>query len=404
MTLMEVDDNLRFLQRIEEINLILRPFRDLIIFHERFRQASDDLLRRIVALPPGSLIYLVGPTGVGKTAMLHTLINRFSLGDADKHGGHAPRSYNSPPIYVEAASPQKHAFEWRDFDIRLLKKLQEPGVWHKADLDFELKRLREGITKTNNARKMPSDWLLFQCLEDALKACKPPFACIDEAHIIKKMVSTAATFEDQMDVLKSIANLTKVTLVLSGTYKMKDLIYEGDETTRRSRVVHFGRYLSSGKDIEDFVDFLAALTKESPLKLDFDPLQHLHYFYLSSTGCSGTLKDWYCAANCEAMLNERDMVSIEDFKAAVLDKKQLVKLVKEINAFEGYFHSCPDSDIVDAFWKGDGGGNNTETESNKVAPEERTKPRLRKRPKPGEIKPTRFPLTEEPTDDNAQTP
>jgi len=312
-----------------------------------------------------------------------------------------PSQYNSPPIYVEIASPQKHAFDWRDFDIRMLRQLQEPGVWYKADLDLELKHVRDGVAKTNNARRLPPDWLLFQCLENALKVWKPPFACVDEVHIILKMATTAATFEDQMDVFKSIANLSKVTHLLSGTYKIKDLIYEGDETTRRSRAVHFGRYLNSGDDFDNFQDFLVALTENSPIQLDFDPLQHLRFFYSSCVGCGGTLKDWFSASNCVAMLDERKRVHIDDFKATALDRKQLVKLIKEINAFERYFAACPNAEIIDAFWSA-GDNSMPDAEEGKAKAPHTAMSNKRRRQKPGDMNPTRIPLDEDQIDDNPQ--
>lgn len=404
MKLFELDDQSSLNHRLADIAEFIRPFRELVIFHDKFRQACDDLLARIVALPPGSLIYLVGPTGVGKTALLYTLMNRFSLHvssaiDGGTDTGSVPSSggMRSPPIYIEAPSPQRHVFEWRDFDIRLLKKLHEPGIWLKTDLDEELQRLRDGRARLSNSRRVPSDWILFQCIEDALKARKPPFLCIDEAHNLLKMVTTAATFEDQMDVVKSMANLSKVTNLLSGTYKLKDLIYEGDETTRRSRVVHFGRYLNSGQDIESLQDYIAALTDSSPIKLDFDPLEHLKYFYTNIVGCGGILKDWFCSANCVAMLDERDRVRLADFQATALERKQLVKLIKEISAFERQFESSPDQEehVLDEFWKGKAAAD-VPDKAEESPPIAVTRPGRRQRP--GELKPTRFPLAEETTD------
>ncbi len=403
MNLFEINDNLRFSLRAEEITAFLRPFSELVIFHEKYREAYERLMRLVIALPRGSLIYLVGPTGAGKTALLRTLMNRFMLTElsesstAEIAGG----KLASPPIYIEAPSPQRHIFDWRDFDIRFLRKLQEPGVWYKADLDLELKRLQEGITKTNNSRKLPADWLLFQCLEDSLKAWSPPFACIDEVQNLIKMPMTAASFEDQMDIPKSIANLSKVTLIMAGTYKMKNLIFEGDEITRRSRIVHLGRYLNRGSEWEHFQDYHGALIENSPLPLDFDPLQHSRYFYTYSVGCPGTLKDWYYIANCETMLHDRDRVRLEDFEATAFDKKQLVVLMKEINGFESYFNSCPEEEIIEAFWRGDKTNTGSGQKSDEDEPAQEKPRRPRRCRKPGEMNPTRIPLNQEPTDDNA---
>ncbi len=413
MRLTEIENSDHFNQRIEEVRSLLRPYTELVIFHKKFRQAFDELLRLIVSLPPGSLVYLIGPTGVGKTALIRTLMNRFnpsegSVSTLTKSENNSPNrkpssTFRSPPIYVEAASPQKHAFEWRDFDIRMLRQLQEPGIWYKTDLDFELKQLREGLAKSNNSRRLPPDWLLFQCLEQALRVRRPPFACIDEIHNIIKMVLSAATFEDQMDILKSIANLSKVTLLLSGTYKTKNLIYEGDETARRSRVVHFGRYLNTGQDLEDFQDYLAALTENSPIPLDFEPLEHLRFFYSSCAGCAGTLKDWFSTSNSVALLDDRSHVQIDDFKGTALDRKQLVKLIKEINAFERHFADCPEANVIDTFWD-IGRNDQLENMSNKTIAASASKKRNNHCRRPGEMNPTRFLLDEDKSDDNTHDP
>jgi len=402
MKVLDIENNSIFVERAEEIREKLRPFTELVVFHESFRQAYERLVTRVVTLPPGSLIYLIGPTGSGKTTLLRTLVKRFSRfevaptdNEGDAPGGTEHRASEgrySPPIYVEAPNPQKHVFEWKDLDIRLLKALGEPGIFFKSDLAMELKRLSSGLSLNNNSRKSPPDWLLFQCLEDVLRHHRPWFVGLDEGHAILKLARSAASFEDQLDVLKSLANLSGTRIIISGTYRMKDLIYEGDEATRRSRTVHFGCYRRSGEDFEHFKDALAVLIENSPLPLAFDPLAFAAGFHRGSTGCIGRLKDWVSEANGLAMLEGRENVTREDFRSTELEKKQLIKLVVEINKFKSFYKESSTGAVLDDFSPVTDGGERSGNPIQGTNSAGKGDGESRRRNKPGKTRPTRHPV------------
>ena len=128
----------------------LAYFRSYTIAHPQLKAVSE-ALRRAIQEPGGaSLIFVVGPTGVGKTTLRlrieQELKQRF-LAAAEPEPGRIP------VVGFEAAAPDSGNFNWKDYYRRALRALEEPLIDYKLDRPMSGSRteLRSGLRQPESA-------------------------------------------------------------------------------------------------------------------------------------------------------------------------------------------------------------------------------------------------------------
>ena len=105
-------------------------FRSFTVAHPRLVEAKDTLMNAIHGAEPNSLIFVFGPTGVGKTTLrmkTEQLIDTELLGELHEDPARIP------VVSVEAIAPESGSFNWRDHYKRLLHQLDEPLIDHKLN-------------------------------------------------------------------------------------------------------------------------------------------------------------------------------------------------------------------------------------------------------------------------------
>jgi len=107
----------------EEVAVRIKEFRLLTVAHPMLSTAKDLLVAAINEAPPGTIVMVVGPTGVGKTT-LRLKIQQLLSEQSERLMETDPSRL--PFVAVEAAAPDNGTFSWRDHYRRTLVELSEP--------------------------------------------------------------------------------------------------------------------------------------------------------------------------------------------------------------------------------------------------------------------------------------
>ena len=113
------------LSRQQKLNL----FRDCTVVHPHLKKAYEEF-RDAVSNPGGaSLIFLFGPTGVGKT----TLLRQISKVMIEEHCSRIQKDSDYLPVATaEARAPESGSFDWKSYYQSVLASLSElpvPASW-----------------------------------------------------------------------------------------------------------------------------------------------------------------------------------------------------------------------------------------------------------------------------------
>lgn len=266
-------------------------FRAYTVAHPRLAEAKETLMNAIHGVEPNSLIFVFGPTGVGKTTLrlkIEQLLAQELLSELQKD------LTRIPVVSVEAVAPESGNFNWRDHFKRLLYQLDEPLV------DCKLHRPLEENVAGAATHFMPTPRALGTeyryAVEQAIRYRRPVAVMIDEAQHIGK-ISSGRRLLDQLDVVKSFANQTKTVHVLLGTYDLLAFRNLNGQLSRRSVDVHLARYRAEdAEDRQTFINVVQSFEKELPFEESSDLVSNWEFLYERSLGCIGILKEWLVRA------------------------------------------------------------------------------------------------------------
>ena len=308
-------------------------FETKVVAHHHLKQVYEALLHA-VRYPAGTaLIWVVGPTGVGKTTLLQRLVKQL-IEDAALDPAATPG--HIPAMLMEAASPDTGNFSWKDYFTRALIAADEPMMDNKIIYDVRgMHRDEQGqlvIERTVAALDLRR--ILEQCFHH-----RPPRAFIvDEAQHLKKMTS-GRRFLDQMETLKSLANMSSTVHVLVGTYDLLGLMNLNAQLARRSDEIHFPRYhLDQPEDLKEFKKLLRTFQRHLPLAKEPDLESHYLYFYERSLGGTGMLKTLLNNALGAALEQQQQTLVPKLWEPVAEPPHKLKEMLHEIRQDEKKLH------------------------------------------------------------------
>lgn len=321
------------------------------------------------------LIALVtGPTGVGKSrlsrAFLSDLYKTYD-GVSDDHV-----ITELPAIWVEAPVHSSTSFAWKDFYVRILDALYEMGnlrIYGKPRVEgLDKGRVFSGKNRTEaDVRKD---------VEERLKDLNTVFILIDEVqHIFKYGGKTG---EKNLDILKSLSNITGCRIVGFGTYESSFTIQRSAQLARRTKLIEFPPYnATEAVSWKKFVSAYIGLLAHIPMQLDERLSNEVDAMFVGSCGCVGILKEWCQRAMTRALTQKDEVLGFEHFMATRLSAKDLRDIAEEIKEGRALFAEPDDDEIIALL----GGFNSSRVGRKQEVPKERIKTKT----KPGKRRPGR---------------
>jgi energy-coupling factor transporter ATP-binding protein EcfA2 len=300
----------------------LDHFRTFTMAHPRLVAARDQLLDAIDGAAPGSLLLVLGPTGVGKTTLrkkVEDLLTRQMTHTMASDRGRLPY------VSLEVTPPLTGRFRWRDYFIRLLAAMNEPLINSKIGRNW---RCTPSMSDTTTSILGSMD--LGYAAEQALRYRRPPVVFVDEAQHLARIAS-GRRLSDQLDVIKSIANRTQTVHVLLGTYELLAFRNLSAQLSRRSIDLHFQRYRAdSAEDRQVFKSILLTFQKQLPFHESKTDLMLIwEFLYERSVGCVGILKEWLMRACIRSIKHGAVSLSHEDLERTALSISQCEKILAE---------------------------------------------------------------------------
>ncbi len=272
-------------------------FENIIVEHKFLKEAIEKTLRHITTHVSERLIFICGPSGIGKKAFINILKDRiFEI--------YNPIRSNNPGVIpfvdVEAMAPEQGSFNFRMLWKMILTKLQEPmleaKISYRVDNGYDLNGKPILISRAQKAEYQ-------EVLQNTLKYRDVKALLINEAqHLLR--VSGGKKANESVEQLKSLVNGSQTPVILVGTYELTTYLDDlsnvvTDQINQRARIIHFPCYHQNIKsEVIEFGKAAKLLLRSMPLEQTPEMLvdDDWKYFYQYSLGCIGVLKIWFMDA------------------------------------------------------------------------------------------------------------
>ncbi|MCI0392133.1 MAG: AAA family ATPase [Acidobacteria bacterium] len=315
-----------------------RYFRDYTIAHPHLAEVYRRLRDEMTAVDPGTLIFVCGPSGIGKTTLLHRVEQKLT----EEMRVELEQDLNRVPIVtVEALSPETGNFNWKDFYRRLLIKLDEPGIHRKIIPYLQAAEYQDQKRLFIGGRTAGT--VLRHSAEQVLKHRRPVALCIDEAQHLASITS-GRKLQNQLDCIKSLSNVTGIPIVLCGHYELLIFRNLSAQLSRRSVDIHFRRYRADDKkELQAFKNVVWSFERHLPLEEEPDLVGQWDYLYERSLGCVGVLKLWLSKALAIALKDGGRRLSLEHLQKTALSISRCEKLLSDLREGESLLDEPKDA-------------------------------------------------------------
>ncbi|HWD93695.1 MAG TPA: ATP-binding protein [Verrucomicrobiae bacterium] len=307
----------------QSINHLMAEFEAKVMAHPILKQVRSELLEQIHAPAGQAISAIVGPTGAGKSTLSNHIEKEILL--ENEEDMRADPGY-IPIVRLEVPAPELSRPSWGDFYKRTLTELKEPLIEQKGtDLPEMAGR------KSAKGRSVPD---LRRAVENSFRYRRTRAFLVDEAQHLTR-VPHGRHLKDQMETIKSIANLSRVKIILIGTYELLDLLSLNGQSARRTGAIHFSRYRYEVSDeLKAFQNIVGMFQSRLPLPCEPSLVDQTETMYMGTLGCVGLLKDWLSRALWRALKEGSGKLTIAHLRASAYHTSSLKKIAEEIREGE----------------------------------------------------------------------
>jgi len=316
----------RLAARGREIDPLVAKFREEIILHPHFQDGLDELAERIQYGDKQSITAIIGPTSVGKTAMIDEFSHEFSESMAT-----VPEENRTRLLSMELAAPEAGPFKWKDdLYIPALEALNEPCADWKIDVNKIRERFNSGDCHPAFATQKlhVSDYrnLFYKAVDRADVIA----ALFDEADHLRRPTSDSGIFQNY-DSLKSRSNACSAHFALFGTVLLTDIFKQNGQISKRIYPIWQAPY--SIKEMSLFCSGLLSIEEKSPVKLSFSIVQKQNELFSDSLGYLGLAHEQFDRAIVRAIDRGQKHLSWTDMTRERLHTSQLEGILNDTIQF-----------------------------------------------------------------------
>jgi energy-coupling factor transporter ATP-binding protein EcfA2 len=309
----------------------LEYFRAFTVAHPLLLKAYEETRCAIRDSNAGSILFVQGPTGVGKTTLLKRLekhLKEITIREMERD------KERIPVVSIRLATPTSGNFDWKDYFKRLLLALEEPLVDYKVDMDGWNGPSPNGIGNDRSNMHLissdrPGTRPMRFASEQTLRHRRPLAVLLDDAQHFG-VISSGRKLLDQLNIIKSLADESQVTHVLCGTYELIPFRHLNGQLSRRSIDIHFGRYhIDDERSRQEYINLLYTFQQHLPVPKAPDLVSRWDYFYERSLGCVGVLKDWLTRSLALALDNDNSTLPLSCLERRALSVNQCATILRE---------------------------------------------------------------------------
>lgn len=308
----------------------LEYFRGFTAKHPLLHAAYEDLRCAIRDAAPGSILFLYGPTGVGKTTLLEGIkraLNKAVLTELETD------RERIPVVSVQLVAPTSGNFDWKDYFKSLLIEMEEPLIDSKLDIEAMWPPQSNLKSSQSGGQPISSEKSSVRAIRFAsqqiLRRRRPSAVLLDDAQHLG-IIGSGRKLLDQLNTIKSLADVSVTTHVLCGTYELIPLRNLNGQLSRRSIDIHFGRYYADNDEhCQMFGNVLNTFQQHLPLPETPDLVSKWDYFYERSIGCVGVLKDWLTRSLALALEDNSNTLTLKCLERRALSVAQCTTMLNE---------------------------------------------------------------------------
>lgn len=292
----------------------IRKLGTLHIDHPSYKSSLLEIKCASIACSIGEVIVVIGPPRVGKTRLLAESIGAVLDAEPDANGHMAA-------VYLEAGNDSTAgSFSTKDFYFEGLGAIRHPS--------YRLPQKTKGHEKLE--RTQIPEWAIQRAFRISLYHRKTQFFVVDEAHHVRYAPRQREAATRILDGLKSLANRSRCTLVLCGSYSLLDLLVMSPHFCGRTHLIEVPRYRDNQDDMGAFAGVLKHLGQHLRFKPGEDLVKWGTFLFEGSLGCIGSLMLWVRGALGKALVTRSDTLNIEHFEASFQPKTMREAIKKEI--------------------------------------------------------------------------